>query len=161
MSLDREQQLFIKSVKVEESPILSIEVSDSRLYKSNFSMFKAVHCFPKNQEEWKKVSITAHGYNLTWNCGFEVHVGQVIGRSFLTVPAEEGFDPQILKIEVNEKYLTAFLDNGLTKSVEIDKFPRLKGANQEQRDKYEIIGYKSGVHWPDLDEDISVRAFLR
>jgi hypothetical protein len=40
-------------------------------------------------------------------------------------------------------------------------FPRLAGANNEQLQNYEILGDGEGIHWPDLDEDISVEGLLR
>ena len=39
-------------------------------------------------------------------------------------------------------------------------FPRLLRATAEQRRNWEFIGRGSGVHWPDVDEDISIRGLL-
>lgn len=38
----------------------------------------------------------------------------------------------------------------------IEFYPRLARASMEQRNKFELIGLGSGIHWPDLDEDLSV-----
>lgn len=70
--------LVILSVTPEQSPTLSIEANDGNIYKADLSRFKPVYCFPKTQEEWNDVSISAFGYNLTWGCRFEVHIQQVI-----------------------------------------------------------------------------------
>ncbi|MCB1201061.1 MAG: DUF2442 domain-containing protein [Leptospiraceae bacterium] len=40
-------------------------------------------------------------------------------------------------------------------------FPRLLNANPKQRDKYEISGGGTGLHWDELDEDISVAGLLQ
>jgi hypothetical protein len=46
-------------------------------------------------------------------------------------------------------------------SVPIDWFPRLKSASPEQREKWRFVSGGIGIHWPDLDEDISVAALLK
>jgi hypothetical protein len=40
-------------------------------------------------------------------------------------------------------------------------FERLKNATEVQLENYRLIGDGEGVHWPDLDEDISIRGFLK
>jgi len=39
-------------------------------------------------------------------------------------------------------------------------FPRLRDASDAQRANWRLIGHGEGVHWPDLDEDMSVNALL-
>ena len=39
-------------------------------------------------------------------------------------------------------------------------FPRLAAASPEQRDHWKLIGRGVGIHWPDVDEDISVENLL-
>lgn len=39
-------------------------------------------------------------------------------------------------------------------------FPRLLNGSQQARDQWELIGRGQGIHWPDLDEDISVAGLL-
>lgn len=46
-------------------------------------------------------------------------------------------------------------------SVPLDWFPRLKKASPAERENCRLIGGGIGIHWPDLDEDISVKALLR
>lgn len=46
-------------------------------------------------------------------------------------------------------------------SVPLSWFPRLKKARPAQRENCRLIGGGVGIHWPDLDEDISVKALLR
>jgi len=69
-------------------------------------------------------------------------------------------EPQIQDINVNEDEITAYLMDGRTISVPLAWSWRLSEATKEQRNHYEIIGVGQGVHWPDIDEDISVRGML-
>ena len=52
------------------------------------------------------------------------------------------------------------LSDGRTLGVPLAWFPRLLHASPEQRRKYEMSGGGEGLHWDELDEDISVRALL-
>ncbi len=40
-------------------------------------------------------------------------------------------------------------------------FPRLASATREQLERYELLGEGEGIHWPELDEDLSVAGLLR
>ncbi|MDI6760153.1 MAG: DUF2442 domain-containing protein [Candidatus Brocadiaceae bacterium] len=46
-------------------------------------------------------------------------------------------------------------------SVPLEWFPKLRDATEEQRKKWRLIGKGIGIHWEDLDEDISVAALLK
>jgi hypothetical protein len=63
-------------------------------------------------------------------------------------------------IKVTEDALTAELHDGRTISVPLSWYPRLTHATPEERDNWELIGTGEGIHWPDLDEDISVEMLL-
>ncbi|MDL2272681.1 DUF2442 domain-containing protein [Desulfovibrio sp. OttesenSCG-928-I05] len=52
------------------------------------------------------------------------------------------------------------LADGRSISAPLVWFPRLLHATEEQRQHWELIGRGSGVHWPDVDEDISVPGLL-
>ena len=52
------------------------------------------------------------------------------------------------------------LADGRMISVPLIWYPRLWQASPEQRNRYEIIGDGYGIHWPALDEDLSVKGFL-
>ncbi len=69
-------------------------------------------------------------------------------------------EPRLTSIEVSDDTITAHLVDGRTISVPLVWSWRLTGATPEQRQNYEIIGGGQGVHWPDVDEDISVRGML-
>jgi len=46
-------------------------------------------------------------------------------------------------------------------SVPLEWFPKLRNATAEQRKKWKLIGKGVGIHWKDIDEDISVAALLK
>ena len=53
------------------------------------------------------------------------------------------------------------LNNRKTLQRSISEFTRLNKATAEQLKNYELIGKGSGVHWPDVDEDLSLKGFIR
>jgi len=69
-------------------------------------------------------------------------------------------EPRIIAIEVTEDSIAAQLADGRTISVPLAWSWRLSDATLEQRNNFEIIGTGEGVHWPDIDEDISARGML-
>ena len=67
---------------------------------------------------------------------------------------------QIQDIRVTEDTITAYLTDGRTISVPLAWSWRLSEATPEQRENSEIVGDGEGVHWPDIDEDISAEGML-
>jgi uncharacterized protein DUF2442 len=61
----------------------------------------------------------------------------------------------------NEASLVVRLADGREISVPLSWFPRLAGANPEERRTFSFIGGGIGIHWPLIDEDISVAGLLR
>ncbi len=74
-----------------------------------------------------------------------------------TVKLAEAF---ITTIWFDEIMFHARLLDGREISVPLDWFPRLRDANNEQRNKWRLIGKGIGVHWEEIDEDISVESLL-
>ena len=68
--------------------------------------------------------------------------------------------PEAMTVEVTEDTLTAELSDGRTISVPLAWYPRLEHATPEERSNWELIGGGQGIHWPNLDEDISVEMLL-
>jgi len=62
---------------------------------------------------------------------------------------------------VEGETLVVVLEDGRTLSVPLSWFPRLAGATEAERRHLRLIGSGVGIHWPDLDEDISVAGLLR
>ena len=66
----------------------------------------------------------------------------------------------IQHVEVTEDSLVVDLADGRTVSVPIVWYPRLMHGTSEERGHWRIIGKGEGIHWPDLDEDISAENIL-
>jgi hypothetical protein len=62
-----------------------------------------------------------------------------------------------MAVEITEDLITAHLSDGRIISVPLAWSWRLSNATPEQRQHFEIIGTGQGVHWPDIDEDITDR----
>lgn len=56
--------------------------------------------------------------------------------------------------------LIVHLDDGRSLSIPLAWYPRLLNGSVEERENYELIGDGQGIHWPKLDEDISVDGIL-
>jgi len=69
-------------------------------------------------------------------------------------------EPRILVVEVSADTITAHLVDGRTISVPLAWSWRLSEATPEQRQHWRLIGDGVGIHWPDVDEDISARGML-
>jgi Protein of unknown function (DUF2442) len=67
---------------------------------------------------------------------------------------------RIKRVEVTDERITAHLADGRVISVPLAWSWRLAAASPAQRAKYEIIGDGQGVHWPEVDEDISAEGML-
>ena len=63
-------------------------------------------------------------------------------------------------VEVTEDTLTADLSDGRTISVPLTWYPRLVHATIDERRNWRLVGGGAGIHWPDLDEDLSVEGLL-
>jgi len=63
-------------------------------------------------------------------------------------------------IEVTEDTLIVDFTDGRTASVPLTWYPRLLHASPEERVNWRLIGNGEGIHWPDLDEDISIENIL-
>jgi hypothetical protein len=68
--------------------------------------------------------------------------------------------PEATRVEVSEVSLIVELVDGRSVSVPLLWFPRLVDATPAERGSWRLIGRGEGIHWPDLDEDISVAGLL-
>jgi len=64
--------------------------------------------------------------------------------------------PKAKAVRVTEDALSVDLSDGRTVSVPLAWFPRLLHAKKNERNHWRLIGDGHGIHWEDLDEDISV-----
>ena len=70
-------------------------------------------------------------------------------------------DPRAKEIRCTEDELIVLLADGRSVSVPLAWFPRLLHADAAARANFELLGDGQGIHWPDIDEDISVEGLLR
>lgn len=68
--------------------------------------------------------------------------------------------PEATRLEISDAALSVDLVDGRTVSVPLLWFPRLAHATSDERGHWRLIGRGEGIHWPDLDEDISVANLL-
>ena len=64
-------------------------------------------------------------------------------------------------VHITEDTLGVDLSDGRTIIVPLTWYPRLLDATMEQRSRWKISGAGYGIHWPDLDEDLSTDGLLR
>jgi hypothetical protein len=64
------------------------------------------------------------------------------------------------RVSVTESTLTVDLVDGRTVTVPVTWYPRLAHGTLGERGNWRMIGEGEGIHWPDLDEDISVEGLL-
>ncbi len=75
--------------------------------------------------------------------------------------AVDVIEPRIMDVRVTDEEIIAYLADGRTISVPVVWSWRLSEATPEQKSNFRIIGDGLGIHWPDIDEDISVEGMLR
>jgi hypothetical protein len=69
-------------------------------------------------------------------------------------------DPLAVETTVTNDVLRVVLADGRELTVPLAWFPRLRDATPDQRKRWELIGGGIGIHWPEIDEDISVESLL-
>jgi hypothetical protein len=70
-------------------------------------------------------------------------------------------DPRAVDVATDDDNLIVSLVDGRRVTVPLAWFPRLLHAEPSQRRNWRLIGDGHGIHWPDLDEDLSVSGLLR
>jgi hypothetical protein len=70
-------------------------------------------------------------------------------------------DARVQRVVVTDELITFHLMDGRVVSIPLSWSWRLTDATPAQRENYEIIGDGQGVHWPDIDEDLSVEGMFR
>jgi len=68
---------------------------------------------------------------------------------------------RVTDVACTEDKLIVDLADGRSISVPLAWYPRLLHATPRERDNWEIAGAGFGIHWPDIDEDLSVEGLLR
>ncbi|NCC62321.1 MAG: DUF2442 domain-containing protein [Verrucomicrobiae bacterium] len=70
-------------------------------------------------------------------------------------------DERIKDVNCSDTMLNVDLMDGRTISVPLMWYPRLMKATKEQRAHWEVCGGGYGIHWPEIDEDLSAEGLLR
>lgn len=70
-------------------------------------------------------------------------------------------DERVAAVRCDEHTLSVDLMDGRTITVPLAWYPRLQNATPSQRQNWEIGGAGYGIHWPDVDEDLSTEGLLR
>ncbi len=65
------------------------------------------------------------------------------------------------EVSCTDDELVVSLADGRVLSIPLEWFPRLLDATAEQRKNCELLGNGEGIHWPDVEEDLSVEGLLR
>jgi hypothetical protein len=68
--------------------------------------------------------------------------------------------PRIRDVAISDSHLTIVLDDGRSASVPLEYYPRLMHGTPDERQRWELIGRGHGIHWEDLDEDISAEGLI-
>lgn len=68
--------------------------------------------------------------------------------------------PYAAQVGVSDDSLTVHLVDGRVLSAPIDWYPRLAAASRAERENWRLVGRGEGIHWADVDEDISVDSLL-
>lgn len=69
--------------------------------------------------------------------------------------------PSAVTVKITSDAFSVELDDGRTVTVPIGWYPRIAHASSRERRNWRLIGTGEGIHWPDLDEDVSVDGILR
>ena len=69
-------------------------------------------------------------------------------------------EPRVVDLSFTSDSLRVVLADGREVSAPLEWFPRLRDANAKQRKNWRLIGRGIGIHWEEIDEDISVNSLL-
>ena len=70
-------------------------------------------------------------------------------------------DERVADVEITDDELRVRLMDGRTISAPLAWYPRLLHATEDQRSNWQIAGGGYGIHWPEIDEDLSTEGLLR
>ena len=78
----------------------------------------------------------------------------------MSILRAEILTPIVLNVSVTEDILSAELGDGRSIAVPLAWYPRLLNGTPEERNHWRLVGDGEGIHWPDLDEDISAENLI-
>ena len=68
--------------------------------------------------------------------------------------------PEVMNLLLTDDTLCVDLSDGCSISVPVAWFPRLLHSSEQERNNWRLIGKGHGIHWEDIDEDISVEGLI-
>ncbi len=68
--------------------------------------------------------------------------------------------PRACEVTFDANEMIVHLEDGRVLRVPLEWFPSLRDATARERSTWRLVGRGIGIHWPKLDEDVSVRALL-
>ncbi len=69
-------------------------------------------------------------------------------------------EPKVIDLSFTSDSIKVVLADGREISAPLEWFPRLRDANEQQRKNWRLIGKGIGIHWAEIDEDISIKSLL-
>lgn len=100
--------------------------------------------------EPKYATLVGLSTNVHWSCW----------RPGMTTSAAETTTPLAVGVAVTDDTLIIDLSDGRTVSVPLARYPRLLNATTKERGHWRLVALGEGMHWPDVDEDISVASII-
>ncbi len=80
----------------------------------------------------------------------------------MTISAQvQTSDARVLDVSFDDDRIKVEFDDGRGIALPLAWYPRLLNGTADQRNRWELIGDGEGIHWPDLDEDLSAEGLLR
>jgi len=74
--------------------------------------------------------------------------------------AKKMYEFSAVKVYFEKKCMCVVLSDGREVKTPLEFYPRLIHAAPAQRNNYQLIGHGTGIHWPDIDEDLSVEGIV-
>ena len=78
----------------------------------------------------------------------------------MSTSANEVIKPCATNVDVTADTINIELSDGRGISVPLSWYPRLEHASPDERKMWELLGSGLGIHWPEIDEDISIEALI-
>jgi len=69
-------------------------------------------------------------------------------------------EPKVIDLSFTSDSINVVLADGREISAPLEWFPILRDANEQQRKNWRLIGKGIGIHWEEIDEDISIKSLL-
>ena len=81
--------------------------------------------------------------------------------SFSPSSAHSNSDERVMDVQFTDDAISVSLRDGRVITVPLVWYPRLLDATAAQRNNWKIAGGGYGIHWPDIDENLSTEVLLR